>query len=76
MAKTKKEIERELRIYQAMYEKAHKERMYYYYLLNDIANDFKTCAMNLITENITKDYLINTDIDKTVMLIAKKIKGE
>lgn len=73
---TKKQLEQEVRIYKAMYEKAHEERMHYYFLLNDIANGFNRCALNRIVEYMGKDYLINNDVDITAMLIAKKLKGE
>ena len=76
MAKTKKELEFELKIAYRMYEKAHEERMYYYFLLNDLANGFNRCAINNIVENIKKDYLINNDVDKTALQILKKLKGE
>lgn len=72
----KAQLEQEVRIYKAMYEKAHEERMHYYFILNDIANGFITCAVNNIVEHITKDYLINDDLDKTALLILKKLKGE
>lgn len=76
MAKTKRELEQEIRIYKMMYEKAHEERMHYYFILNDIANGFNRCALNRIVEYMDKDYLINNDLDVTAFLIAKKLKGE
>ena len=73
---TKKQLEQEVRIYKAMYEKVHEERMHYYFLLNDIANGFNRCALNRIVEYMDRDYMINNDVDITAMLIAKKLKGE
>lgn len=46
MAKTKKELEKELEIYKGMYEKVHRERMDYLYILINITEGYRRCAID------------------------------
>lgn len=55
---TKKELEQELRIYKAMYEKAHEERLTYYYALADIANKYYSLAIDELIWNSDKGLMI------------------
>lgn len=58
MAKTKKELEFELRITKEMYQQAHEERMVYYFVLSDIAKKYYTLAIDELIWNSDKDLII------------------
>lgn len=74
MAKTKKELEQDLRIYQAMYERAHKERMTYYFVLLDIAEEQFSLAIDQLNWDSDKDLIIKNGDAYVMNKLIKVLK--
>lgn len=60
---TKKELENELKLYKAMYEKTHEERMEYLFLLESISNHCFYCALQELDEIKAKEFTFSKSLD-------------
>ena len=66
MAKTKKELEHEVRIYKAMYEACDEERMVYCHILEELALNCYYAAQHDIRELKNKEYFLSSEMSGNV----------
>lgn len=72
---TKKQLEQDLEIMTNMYKQAHKERMAYFFILDDLANNYLYCADDALKDCSREDFLINTLKDESGDTITEKLKN-
>lgn len=79
MAKTKKELERDLRIMTECYNKTHEEMMAYYFILQSLAAHYYYVAEYNTKDLFGKDFIISKshggkDVEELIKTIETLIK--
>ena len=59
---TKQELQKELELYKAMYEKTHEERMEYLFLLESISNHCFYCALDDLEDIKSKKFTFSQSL--------------